>query len=104
VLSVGSLAASFLGLALIAGGLGLVPAPWANLEASFRLFAVLPIALVAASIPVLPGGIGTGHLAFAWVFSWVGLKNGAEVYHFYALHLAIVAAMGAAVGVGWKRK
>jgi len=97
-LSVLSLSVSFMGLGAIAFGLGHV----SDVATAVRLYSVLPIALVAASIPVLPGGVGTGHLAFGWVFGMIGVGSGAiggaEVYHFYALHLAIVAALGAVWG------
>lgn len=40
-----------------------------------QYFFVVPIALVASAIPLLPGGIGTGQFAFYTLFVWMGIPN-----------------------------
>src|SRR5690606_32666419 len=48
-------------------------------------YAVTPYALIVSAFPILPGGIGTGHLAFAYVFHEVGYSSGADIFTLYLL-------------------
>ena len=38
-------------------------------------FFIVPLALTASAIPLLPGGIGVGQVAFYNLFKWVGVAN-----------------------------
>lgn len=38
-------------------------------------FFIVPVGLTASAIPLLPGGIGVGQVAFFTLFQWVGLAN-----------------------------
>lgn len=38
-------------------------------------FFVVPVGLTASAIPLLPGGIGVGQVAFYTLFRWVGMPN-----------------------------
>ncbi len=38
-------------------------------------FFVVPLALTASAVPLLPGGIGVGQVAFFTLFKWVGVSN-----------------------------
>jgi len=38
-------------------------------------FFVVPIALVVSAIPLIPGGIGTGQIAFHQLFLWIGMPD-----------------------------
>jgi len=40
-----------------------------------KYFFVVPLGLVATGVPLLPGGIGVGQVAFFTLFSWAGLSN-----------------------------
>jgi uncharacterized protein (TIRG00374 family) len=40
-----------------------------------QYFFVVPIALVVSAIPVLPGGLGVGQVAFYTLFQWVGASD-----------------------------
>lgn len=38
-------------------------------------FFIVPVTMTAAAIPILPGGIGVGQVAFYKLFQWVGMAN-----------------------------
>ncbi|MFM8270557.1 MAG: lysylphosphatidylglycerol synthase transmembrane domain-containing protein [Pseudomonadota bacterium] len=40
-----------------------------------QYFAIVPLAMIASAVPLLPGGIGTGQVAFFTLFKWAGIKN-----------------------------
>lgn len=46
---------------------------------------VLPFGMIATVIPVAPGGLGVGHVAFEKLFSLIGLTGGANVFNVIAL-------------------
>jgi glycosyltransferase 2 family protein len=40
-----------------------------------QYFFVAPIAIVVSAVPLLPGGIGTGQVAFFTLFQWMGMPD-----------------------------
>lgn len=46
---------------------------------------VLPFGMIATVIPVAPGGLGVGHLAFEKLFALIGLAGGANVFNVITL-------------------
>jgi len=40
-----------------------------------QYFALVPLAMIASAVPLLPGGIGTGQVAFFTLFKWSGISN-----------------------------
>jgi uncharacterized protein (TIRG00374 family) len=40
-----------------------------------QYFAIVPLAMIASAVPLLPGGIGTGQVAFFTLFKWNGISN-----------------------------
>jgi len=40
-----------------------------------QYFVVVPLAITASAVPLLPGGIGTGQVAFFTLFKWMGINN-----------------------------
>jgi len=58
------------------------------------LYVVVPLGLLAIAVPVLPGGIGTGHAAFAWLFTLLGSQSGANIFTIYVLTQMIVSGFG----------
>lgn len=46
----------------------------------FSFLAVTPMGLLVAAIPILPGGLGTGHASFEAFYKLIGLESGAEVF------------------------
>jgi glycosyltransferase 2 family protein len=47
--------------------------------------AILPIAILFTALPLAPGGIGVGHLAFDRMFAMIGISNGADVFNIYLI-------------------
>lgn len=46
---------------------------------------VLPFGMIATVLPIAPGGLGVGHVAFDKLFSLIGLNGGANVFNVIAL-------------------
>jgi len=46
---------------------------------------VLPFGMIATVLPIAPGGLGVGHVAFDKLFSLIGLSGGANVFNVIAL-------------------
>lgn len=40
-----------------------------------QYFFVIPLALTVSAVPLLPGGIGTGQVAFFTLFKWMGISD-----------------------------
>lgn len=40
-----------------------------------QYFAIVPLAMIASAVPLLPGGIGTGQVAFFTLFKWGDISN-----------------------------
>jgi uncharacterized membrane protein YbhN (UPF0104 family) len=40
-----------------------------------QYFFIIPLALTVSAVPLLPGGIGTGQVAFFTLFKWVGVPD-----------------------------
>jgi uncharacterized protein (TIRG00374 family) len=40
-----------------------------------QYFVIVPLAVTASAVPLLPGGIGTGQVAFFTLFKWMGVEN-----------------------------
>ncbi len=40
-----------------------------------QYFFLVPVGLTASAVPILPGGIGVGQVAFFKLFQWVGIPN-----------------------------
>jgi len=49
------------------------------------LASVFPFGILVTAIPIAPGGLGVGHVAFDRLFNIVGLQNGANVFNLFAL-------------------
>lgn len=49
---------------------------WIGAQLSFnQYFVIVPLAVTASAVPLLPGGIGTGQVAFFTLFKWMGISN-----------------------------
>lgn len=42
---------------------------------------IFPLGIMAAALPIAPGGLGVGHIAFERLFAVVGLTGGANVFN-----------------------
>lgn len=45
------------------------------------LATVLPLGIVTTALPLAPGGLGVGHVAFEKLFAMIGLSDGANVFN-----------------------
>ncbi len=43
--------------------------------------AIFPVGFLASALPIAPGGLGVGHLAFERLFAVIGIANGANIYN-----------------------
>ncbi|MBU6154969.1 MAG: flippase-like domain-containing protein [Bdellovibrionales bacterium] len=63
----------------------------------FAIAVVVPIGMLATTIPVLPAGVGTGHAAFLGLFHLVGSDQGAEVFSMIVLYQVLLGVIGGLV-------
>lgn len=70
-------ALSFVLFAMLAQGLSTGPVDL------YALAAIFPIGMLVTTLPLSPGGLGVGHVAFEYLFTLAGLSNGANVYNAY---------------------
>lgn len=63
-----------------------------------QYFFIVPVGLTVSAIPLLPGGIGVGQVAFFTLFSWLGVKNpeqGGTLCTLLQVHLILFNCLGA---------
>jgi uncharacterized protein (TIRG00374 family) len=66
------------------------------------LFVVVPLGLLVTAVPVLPGGVGTGHAAFSFFFHLLGSNRGADIFSYYVLIQLFIGAVGGLVYLRFK--
>lgn len=60
-----------------------------ELNLGTQLF-LMPIGLITTAIPIAPGGIGIGHVAFESLYQLVGIEGGADIFNlFIVVQLAV---------------
>lgn len=72
-----------------------------------KYFFVVPLGLVASGIPLLPGGIGVGQVAFFTLFQWSGLANpeqGGTLCTLYQIYFVLFNCTGSLIYLRFKRK
>ena len=68
------------------------------------LFAFAPVGFLAEALPIAPGGFGTAHLAFEYLFGLHGLSGGAALFNVYFAVRLLVSAVGGVIWIaGWRR-
>lgn len=50
-----------------------------------RIASIFPVGVLTTAIPVTPGGLGVGHVAFDRLFNMIGLSHGATVFNLYVI-------------------
>ena len=55
---------------------------------------LMPIGLITTAIPLAPGGIGIGHVAFESLYQLVGVAGGADIFNMYIILQLAVYLMG----------
>ncbi|HWP45487.1 MAG TPA: lysylphosphatidylglycerol synthase transmembrane domain-containing protein [Blastocatellia bacterium] len=87
------------GISLLAHTLSIVVillVAWAMIPAGFawRMSIMIPLGLLANTLPLTPGGIGVGEVAFNRLFAEVGLEGGAEVLLGWRLLMLLASLTG----------
>jgi uncharacterized membrane protein YbhN (UPF0104 family) len=65
---------------------------------------VIPLGLLVAAVPIMPGGIGTGHAAFSFFYALLGSQRGADVFSLYVLFKLLEGGLGGLVYLGFRAK
>jgi glycosyltransferase 2 family protein len=72
-----------------------------------QYFFVIPVALTVSAVPLLPGGIGVGQVAFFTLFQWIGLPDpsqGSTLCTVVQIYTILFNCIGAIFYVRFKRK
>jgi glycosyltransferase 2 family protein len=72
-----------------------------------QYFFAVPIAMVVSAIPILPGGIGTGQVAFYHLFAWMGVPNpdlGGTLCTLVQIYTIVFNCIGALFYLRFKKK
>ncbi len=84
----GSCALSVLNYGIILGMFWLIDGAYNPAPGPFVAHAVLVVTgLLVITLPLAPGGMGVGHLAFALLYHSAGIEQGAEIFNLYFLAL-----------------
>lgn len=74
-------------------------------EINFNSIALIfPIGIFTMALPLAPGGLGVGHVAFDKLFEMIGLTGGATVANVYILSLLFLNLLGVIPYLAQKRK
>lgn len=85
-----------LGFLLFANALGEASLPVAG------IYTVFPMGLLVTAVPVAPAGVGTGHMAFAYLFGLIGSGRGADIFTLFALSSFFFGGVGGLVYLRFK--
>lgn len=58
------------------------------------LATILPIGILTTALPIAPGGIGVGHVAFDKLYELIGLTGGANIFNVYCLSIIALNMLG----------
>lgn len=104
-LVMGSLLLSLVNHALIMTATYLVAQAMGETQIPMVAFYILaPLGYLVTAIPVMPGGVGTGHAAFLALFHLVGSERGADIFSVVLLFRVLEAAVGGLVYLKFKTK
>ena len=59
-----------------------------------RYAAIMPLGILATAIPLAPGGLGVGHVAFGTLFSIIGIDQGANIYNVFFVMVTVPNLLG----------
>ncbi len=60
----------------------------------YQYFLLVPVGLITTAIPIAPGGLGVGHVAFQALFQLAGSPHGAEIFTLYIMLQIMVNLTG----------
>ena len=64
---------------------------------ALQVFICFPLGLLITAIPIAPGGVGTGHAAFSYLFQLFGSMRGADIFSLYVLSQFVLGGIGGIV-------
>lgn len=67
-------------------------------------YVVVPLGLLVTAVPVLPGGVGTGHAAFSFFYQLLNSQRGADVFTFFVMTQLLIGLFGGLVYLQFKKK
>lgn len=67
-------------------------------------YVVVPLGLLVTAVPVLPGGVGTGHAAFSFFYHLLESQRGADVFTFFVMTQLLIGLLGGLVYLQFKKK
>jgi glycosyltransferase 2 family protein len=59
-----------------------------------RIASIFPIGVLTTAVPVTPGGLGVGHVAFDKLFNMIGLNHGATDFNLYIISQLLMNLLG----------
>jgi uncharacterized membrane protein YbhN (UPF0104 family) len=69
-----------------------------------QVYLVVPMGLLVTAIPIAPAGVGTGNLAFHYLFKLVGSDKGADVFSLFAMTNILIGVIGGLVYLRFKAR
>lgn len=67
-----------------------------------EIYVVAPLGLLVTAVPVLPGGVGTGHAAFSFFFHMIGSSHGADIFSFFVITQLLIGSVGGLIYLRFK--
>lgn len=61
----------------------------------WSIASVFPLGILTIALPISPGGLGVGHVAFEKLLTFVGISNGAGIFNIYLLSQIALNLIGA---------
>ena len=68
------------------------------------LLSFIPLGFMLVAIPISPGGLGVGHVAFQTLFGFAGESNGANLFNFYFVVVMGINILGSIPWLMMKKK
>jgi uncharacterized protein (TIRG00374 family) len=65
--------------------------------------AVFPIGMLSIVLPISPGGVGVGHVAFDSLYKLIGIEGGATVFNVYLIAQIVFSGLGVIPYLSLKR-
>ena len=89
-----------IGLSLIGQSLGLtafyiLSSPYIGQQLQvIDIFTFVPLGMMITAIPLAPGGMGVGHIAFDQLFSYLNVSNGADLFNLFWVTMLCINLLG----------
>ena len=59
-----------------------------------QAFSLIPLGDLTIAVPIVPSGLGIGHVAFQFLFETIGINNGANLFNLYFMAMILVNLLG----------